>query len=58
MSLAFARGIKEHRVKLGDLVMEVSEKSMTRAMGLLTDRERWSKNKAIMKEQWQRLLNP
>ena len=58
MSLAFFRGLNDCRVQVGDLVMEVSEKSITRATRLSTDRERWSKNKAITKEQWQRFLKP
>ena len=52
MSLAFARGLKDWRVQVGDLVMEVSEKIIARATALSTDRERWSKNKTITIEKW------
>jgi len=58
VSLAFARGLKECRVQVGDIVMEVSKKSIARAMRLSTDGEQWLKNKAITKEKWQRLLKP
>ena len=34
VSLAFARGLKDHTVQVGGLVMEVLEKSIARAKGL------------------------
>ena len=39
-------------------MMEVLEKSIASATGLSIDGERWSKNKALTKEQWKRLLKP
>lgn len=54
--LAFARGLKDRRVQVGDLVMEVLEKSITRAMRLSTEGERCSKNNTITREEWKKLL--
>ena len=58
MSIAFARGLKDCRVQVGDLVMEVSEKSIIKATGLPTEAEHWSKNMIVTIEQWHKLLNP
>ena len=58
VSLDFARGLKDRRVQVGDLIMEVSEKSITRETRLSTEGECWSKNKTITREQWKKLLKP
>ena len=58
VSLAFARGLKDCTTHVGNIIMEVYEKRISRETGLSTEGERWSKNKTITKEQWQRLLKP
>ena len=47
VSLAFARGLKDRKVQVCDLIMEVSEKSITWEMGLSIEEEHCSKNKTI-----------
>lgn len=43
---------------VGDIIMEVSEKSIAKATRFSTEGEHWSKNMTITREKWQRFLKP